>query len=139
MKPLPIGDFAKPNILLAEDNEMNVLVITKFLNRWNIYPEVAQDGQEAVNMASIKVYDLILMDLMMPNLSGPEAVQIIRNQGGLNAQTPILALSARPEAEVTELVRTSGFTNYVNKPFMPQDLFDKLSTYLPTKPEAPIA
>ena len=81
-------------ILIAEDNHVNRLVVKSMLSKFGHELTFAVDGQEAVEMAAIKEYDLILMDVQMPKMNGFDAAKEIRLSEGLNKSTPILALTA---------------------------------------------
>jgi CheY-like chemotaxis protein len=71
-EPTDYNQLAGMEILLAEDNEMNVFVARKFLQKWNINTTVASNGIEAVDCAKRAVFDLILMDIQMPEMDGFE-------------------------------------------------------------------
>ncbi|MBC7694622.1 MAG: PAS domain S-box protein [Burkholderiales bacterium] len=119
------------NILLVEDNKINVFVANKFLTRWGIETDVANNGKEALSCVLNKKYDLILMDLQMPEMDGFEAALTIRKTG---VQTPIYALTANVLAEVKQQVTESGMDDYISKPFNPDDLYEKISKhYTPPK------
>lgn len=66
-------------ILLAEDNKINQLVAKRILTNWGVKLTIAQDGQEAVDIYKEKQFELILMDIQMPNLDGYGATEAIRN------------------------------------------------------------
>ncbi len=110
-------------ILLVEDNKMNVLVAGKFLKNWGIEYEVAENGKIAVKKASSNNYDLILMDLQMPEMDGYEAAKIIRASGN---NTPIMALTASALIRVQENIHSSGMDDFITKPFDPKELKRKI-------------
>ncbi|GLR27033.1 ATP-binding protein [Limnobacter litoralis] len=86
---------AKPlHILVAEDNEMNRKIIGHLLDRLGYTYTLAENGQEAVDRVSAEDFDLILMDIRMPVLSGLDATRLIRQMPGRNRNIPILAVSA---------------------------------------------
>jgi CheY-like chemotaxis protein len=111
-------------ILLAEDNEMNVFVARKFLQKWNINTTVASNGIEAVDCAKRAVFDLILMDIQMPEMDGFEATIAIRK---FNTNIPIFALTANVNSEAKSKVLESGMNDYISKPFNPIELFSKIA------------
>jgi PAS domain S-box-containing protein len=112
-------------VLVVEDNDINRMVTTKFLDRWEIVCEYAVNGREAINKVKAGHYNLILMDLQMPEMDGYEATQHIRQYSSV----PILAMTATPIAEVREKIQAAGLTDFVLKPFQPDDLFQKISKY----------
>ena len=111
-------------VLLAEDQPMNQMVAIDTLE--GMFPgitiDVANNGQEAVDHASKKKYDLIFMDVHMPVMDGYNATINIRNSGGLNAQSPILALTANAVREEIDKCLASGMNRHLAKPFEPEKL-----------------
>lgn len=116
-------------VLLAEDNELNILVASSFLKKWNIEVDVARNGKEALDLYLNSDYDIVLMDLQMPEMDGYEATQKIRNHErtrGSEEHIPIVALTASALIEAREKVLNSGMDGFVTKPFKPEVLFEKL-------------
>jgi signal transduction histidine kinase len=118
--PHAVKDLGGLHILLVEDMPFNVLVAKKILSSWNALVEVANNGQEAVEMVSKGVYDLILMDLQMPVMDGIRATSVIRKMG---VKTPIIALTASATPETRLMIQEVGMNNYVSKPYNPDDLY----------------
>lgn len=117
-------------LLLVEDNEVNQLVATKFLKKWNIIPEYAVNGKIAVEKISTQHFDLVLMDLQMPEMDGFQATQTIRNLDGEHfRKMPIIALTASAMQEVVDRVKHTGMTDYIAKPFNPDELYNKIAKY----------
>lgn len=114
------------NILLAEDNLVNVKIACKFLDKWGFTTSVVNNGLEAVEKVSSESFDLILMDLQMPEMGGIEATQEIRNLG---YDLPIIALSAEVSEHVRDRVIAAGMDDYSSKPFVPKDLRQKILSY----------
>ena len=121
------------HILLAEDNAINQRVATGLLSKFSHRIDVANNGEEAVHMAQVKKYDLILMDVQMPVMDGIEATGTIRNRSALNSQTPIIALTANSLPEEVERLNASGITDQVLKPLRLAHLFQTISVHLPDK------
>ena len=89
------SDLSGIKILVAEDNKINIMVISKFLSKWKIYFEIAENGKIALDMAKRKTYDMVLMDLQMPVMNGFDSCKLIKqSKDSLNQNTPIFALSA---------------------------------------------
>jgi CheY-like chemotaxis protein len=122
------ANFNKAKLLVVDDNEINLVVIGKYLKKWNIEIDKAIHGKQAVEKASHTNYDLILMDLFMPEMDGFEATKAIKNLENSNA--PVVALSANNASEISNLLKDAGFDTYLNKPFKPQELLDILDIYL---------
>lgn len=119
-------------ILVAEDNPINQLLITKVLEPTGADFIVVSDGKAAVQAASEKAYDLILMDVQMPDIDGLEATRDIRAQeDGKNQQTPIIALTGSEASETKDACLQAGMNDYVTKPFKQSDLFNALDRWRP--------
>lgn len=114
-------------VLLVEDNPMNVLVTEKFLKRWKMIMEVAENGQVAVDKTSENYYDVVLMDLQMPVMDGYEASREIRKSKN---PVPIIALTASALLRVQEKVHDAGMNDFVTKPFDPKELVRKLARHM---------
>jgi len=120
-------DISELKILIAEDNQMNILLMRKLLAKWNISPDFAANGSEAVEAFKIKDYDLILMDIHMPVMDGYEASIIIRNfTDKEKATVPIIALTASVAMDVRNKITDAGINDFVSKPFSPDELKAKL-------------
>jgi len=90
--PVFPADRSSIDVLIVEDNEMNQRVVQGFLNRYLLKPEIANNGREAVEILRKKSFDLILMDIQMPEMNGYIATQTIRQELALH--TPIIAMTA---------------------------------------------
>ena len=109
-------DIAPLRILLVEDNEINRLVALDMLEMASHQVDVAQNGASGVDMAEKYGYDLILMDISMPELDGVRATRLIRDGNGPNRTTPILALTAHALPEDFARFREAGMTDVIVKP-----------------------
>ena len=123
-KSLPLSGV---QILIVEDNPMNVLVLKKFLCRWGAESEVAQNGEEAVNMLDSSKHQIILMDLHMPVMDGYEATKRLRSRG---EKIPIIALTASVALDVENDVYGIGINEIISKPFIPDNLLQIISNYV---------
>lgn len=117
-------------ILVVEDNLVNVMVTKKILNRFGISPDVAENGKIALDLVQKNNYDLILMDLYMPEMDGYEATKAIRSLKEDKALVPIVALTATVNNQVLEDTSAVGMDGYLSKPFHPNDLLDELKKYI---------
>jgi len=106
-------------ILLAEDNTVNQRVAIAMLSKGGHEIDIANDGVEALMMASKNQYDVVLMDVQMPNMSGIDATQKIRRLPGPNAEVPIIAMTANAMVGDRETYLAAGMDDYVSKPIDP--------------------
>jgi signal transduction histidine kinase/CheY-like chemotaxis protein/HPt (histidine-containing phosphotransfer) domain-containing protein len=112
-----IAKLGRPlRILLAEDNPTNQLVGRQLLREFDANISVASNGVEAVQSAGEFSYDVILMDMQMPEMSGIEAARAIRARSGAHAQVPIVALTANAYAEDVKACLDAGMNGFVAKP-----------------------
>ncbi len=119
------------HVLFAEDNHLNVLLGTTILKKWKINYDVAINGHDAVMLFEQNKYDLVLTDIQMPELSGLEVTQIIRNsKNPYKSNVPILALTANVMKEDRDLYLNSGMSDVVLKPFREKDLIEKIALAL---------
>lgn len=112
--------------LIVEDNEINQLVTSQMLESIGFDIDIANDGLEAVNMANKSNYDIVFMDLQMPNMDGFEATKKIRE---FNKNTPIVALSAAVMDKDKELTSLAGMNNHLAKPLIRSELESILKQY----------
>ncbi|MFP4060718.1 MAG: ATP-binding protein [Bacteroidales bacterium] len=114
------------SILLAEDVEINRMIIVQYLKEWwNLIPDEVTNGKEAVEKAKENNYDLILMDLRMPEMDGYEATRQIKTLQN-KKKTPIIALTADTEQNIKQHPAASLFSGFITKPFDPNDLKKKI-------------
>lgn len=122
--------IAGAQILLAEDNKINQQVAQEILEQAGLVVEIANDGQEAVEMVQAKNYDIILMDLQMPVMGGLEATTVIRNLKSEEKNIPIIAMTAHAMAGDKEKSLAKGMNGHVNKPIDPDKLFATLLKWI---------
>jgi signal transduction histidine kinase/CheY-like chemotaxis protein len=101
-------------ILIVEDNDINQLIISKIIQNLNLSFELAVNGQEAVNLATLKHFNLILMDLELPDTNGVNVVKLIRKHQ--KKRNLIIANSAHNEKDIYEKCIESGFDDVISKP-----------------------
>ncbi|MFV1885120.1 MAG: tetratricopeptide repeat protein [Balneola sp.] len=122
-------------VLLVEDNPVNVQVIRRFLNKWDINPSICENGERAVSEVQKNSYDVVLMDLHMPVMDGYEATRQIRALKTESISTlPIVALTASNVFEEHANAYESGVNEIVPKPFEPGHLYQTIFKY--TKKES---
>ena len=112
--------LANKKILLVEDNKINQMVISKMLENKKMICSIAETGEEGVELAKNKNYDLILMDIHLPGISGTTATENIRI---FDKNTPIVALTAISLDENREMLLSFGMNEVITKPFNPEDFY----------------
>lgn len=113
-------------LLLVDDYFVNIKVASKFLEKWKVTFDTAENGLMAIDKFNKNEYDLILMDLLMPEMDGYTAVEKIRETG---AEIPIIALTASATLNNQDRAFNVGMNDYVTKPFNPKELYMKIAKY----------
>ncbi len=111
------------SMLMAEDNELNVLVAKTFLEKWGASIDVAVNGEEAVKKLDPAKHKLVLMDMQMPIMDGYKAISVIRAKG---IEIPIVALTASLPSEVEKKAKDLSIDGIVTKPFEPEEFLKLL-------------
>jgi signal transduction histidine kinase/CheY-like chemotaxis protein/HPt (histidine-containing phosphotransfer) domain-containing protein len=131
-EPSELQEPMRPRVLLAEDNDINQKLAVRLLQKRGLEVEVAKNGLEAVAMWRAASYDIILMDVMMPEMSGIEATRVIRDaevtRGG---RIPILALTANAMKGDREACLAAGMDGYVSKPVDAKLLIQEIRRFVP--------
>jgi signal transduction histidine kinase/CheY-like chemotaxis protein/ligand-binding sensor domain-containing protein len=126
-KSLLSYEFAEQNplkILVAEDNLVNQKLIVRILNKLGYEPEVVENGFEVLEKIKLKTFDVILMDIQMPEMDGLEATSAVR---GLPVKQPfIIAMTANAMSDDKEICLNAGMDDYLAKPMKLQELIDVL-------------
>ena len=120
----------KTKALVVEDNLINQRLIQILLQEYNIVVETASNGVEAVNKAKKNKYDIVFMDIDMPEKNGIVATKEIKEAMHPNAQTPIVALTAMAMEGDREMLLEAGLDGYISKPLTREKLENVLNKYL---------
>lgn len=126
-------EFIAPeaDILIVDDNAINLTVAEGLLKPVKMRIDTATSGQKAIEMVSVKKYDLILMDHMMPEIDGVETTHIIRRFYKEYEDVPIIALTANAVGGTKEMFLAEGMNDFVAKPIEMRIILAKLKTWLP--------
>lgn len=116
-------------ILLAEDNPVNQKLALKMLERLGYTAQVANNGLEAIKCLEESPFDLVLMDVQMPELDGLSATRRIRSEFSAEQQIPIIAMTANAMKGDREKCLKAGMNDYISKPFKMADLEEMLDRY----------
>lgn len=128
--PLTNDIMHNKKILIVEDNKINQMITRKILEKHQVICEVADNGTIAVEKASNNYFDLILMDIHMPGISGIEATVLIRE---FDDKIPIVALTAVTLDENLDEFYLNGFTDIIPKPYKTEEFFNKINFHLSTR------
>jgi CheY-like chemotaxis protein/HPt (histidine-containing phosphotransfer) domain-containing protein len=138
-EPSELEKPVRSRVLLAEDNDINQKLAVRLLQKRGLEVEVANNGLEAVAMWRAASYDIILMDVMMPEMSGIEATRVIRDtevtRGG---RIPILALTANAMKGDREACLAAGMDGYVSKPVDAKLLIQEIRRFVPESTSSPV-
>lgn len=131
---LPSQDFVDPvsfvnaRVLVAEDNPMNRRITELLLSAWGIDTEMVENGVEALNVLKNWNFDLVFMDIQMPEMDGYETAQKIRQE--LKSEIPIIAMTAHVLSGEREKCLSYGMNDYLSKPLNERELYEKLIRFL---------
>ena len=124
LEGMPLEDL---RVLVVEDNATNRMIAVKLLESLGASAQTAVDGASGVAAAGAGGFDLILMDIQMPDMDGLEACRRIRSQGGPCAEAPIIALTANVLAHQRDTYLAAGMDGVVGKPISPTALLAEIS------------
>jgi len=119
-------------ILIVEDNSINQKVALKILNTFGYQADAVSSGREALELLHREPYDLVLMDVSMPEMDGLEATRLIRNQQHdvINPNVPIIAMTAHAYKEDRNMCLEAGMDGYLSKPINPDKLIETIAPYV---------
>jgi signal transduction histidine kinase/CheY-like chemotaxis protein len=121
------------NVLVAEDTKSNQMLIKTLLNKMGLHVTIAEDGNKTVQKALTGSFDLIFMDINMPNMNGYEATQTLRKEG---ITTPVIALTANAMKGDNKKCIEAGCDGYLSKPLDFRELLETIGKYLSSKEPA---
>ena len=128
-----VATVAGARILLAEDNKINQMIAKKLLSGWGMRVVLAATGRQAVDAVLDDKFDLVLMDMQMPEMDGYEATRALRADQRF-AELPIVAMTAHAMSGDREQCLATGMNDYLSKPIMVEQLADVLLRWLPHHP-----
>jgi signal transduction histidine kinase/CheY-like chemotaxis protein len=124
-------DMQEKRVLVVDDEKFNRKLLCAILKKWNILTEEAENGKEALHMTKESSYDLVLLDIRMPEMNGIELTQEIRKLKDHNkAKMPIIAISAATGVEDLGDYRSAGVDDIISKPFREEELYTKIKKIL---------
>ena len=128
---LPENTFEGSHVLLVEDNKINQLVVSKILKKAGFEVTLANNGFEALTKVETNDFDLILMDIQMPEMDGYKATAEIRRHSNENKRAvPIIALTASAFLTEKEKAVLFGMNDHIGKPFSPDEMMEKIKNCL---------
>jgi CheY-like chemotaxis protein len=116
-------------VLVVEDNQVNQLLVTTILAKAGMRAEVAANGVEAVQAVHARNFDVILMDMQMPEMDGLEATRRIRRLGAMGRAVPIIAMTANAMQEDRRRCLEAGMNDFVAKPIDSAELLRKIAAH----------
>ncbi len=121
------------NILIVEDNPINQKMTSIMLKKAGYKVDIAENGRIAVDIIDKNNYDIIFMDIQMPEIDGLEATRIIRQKEGINKHSTIIAMTANAMKGDREKCLDAGMNDYISKPINPQDMFGIIDKWIRAK------
>ena len=122
------------NVLLVEDNAMNQLLAQKVLGDWGWKVETVENGIEAIEKVRATDFDVVLMDIQMPEMDGYEATKQIRNNiPAPKCNVPIMAMTAHVMPSEEDRCYKAGMNAYISKPFDTKALYEKIAKLVKSK------
>lgn len=121
------SELVGKKILIAEDNTVNVFLIRKLCQKWNLNYTIVENGLEALNEIKSNDYDMILMDINMPEMDGYESTRLIRKlDDPKKSNIKIIALTATADEEIDKAIFSAGMNDVILKPFDTDFLYQKM-------------
>jgi CheY-like chemotaxis protein len=129
-QPQVVTKDVPPHLLLVEDNKANQFITKTILQRAGYTVDVASNGLLAIEACEKQRYELILMDLQMPEMDGFDATKGIRQSTNINVNTPIIAMTANATTEDRENTLVVGMNDFLMKPAREEQLMKKIQHWL---------
>lgn len=123
-----LKDYRSKKVLLVDDNELNIKVAVNLLKKYNLDVTPVKSGSECISQVIETLYDLILLDDMMPDLDGCKTLENLKTIE--NFKTPVVMMTASREDEVSDKIKEYGFNGYLGKPIIKDDLEKILNEFL---------
>jgi len=127
-----IADEVMPNgrVLVVDAKDMGLYIAKGMLALYGLQIDTAKSGHEAIEKIKYNVYDLVLMDHLMPGMSGMEITRKIRRLKGVYKKLPIVALTVNTAAGAKEMFLANGFNGFISKPIVLQEMDKMLKEWL---------
>ncbi|PIR39882.1 MAG: histidine kinase [Alphaproteobacteria bacterium CG11_big_fil_rev_8_21_14_0_20_39_49] len=125
--------FPGIKVLVADDYPINLELTQEMLEMMECMVDSAEDGIQAVKLCNDNEYDVIFMDVQMPNMDGYKATKEIRKSGNGNSKTVIIAITANAMAGDKEKCLDAGMDDYISKPIKGKNIEDMLIKYIRDK------
>ena len=119
------GDLENVRVLVVDDNEFNRDILIELLSHKKCIAESAASGEEAISLLGRQVYDVIIMDILMPGMNGFETTESIKKRNGY-ADLPVIGLSANDSASEKKQAKAAGMNDYLVKPVVPGRLYETI-------------
>ncbi len=129
---IDISELRGKKVLIADDEEYNLLLLKTILKKWQVQVATATNGKEAVEELSKNFYHVVFMDLQMPEMDGLEATEVIRNN--LKSHVPIIALTAAAARDEKDACKAAGMDDFLVKPVSEDKLYKYLLKALHNQP-----
>jgi two-component system CheB/CheR fusion protein len=125
------NNLQNKKILLVEDDHFNQKMMLHLFNKWKVDADVSGNGTEAINSLRRQSYDLVLMDIEMPEMNGYETVRYIREV--MKIDVPVIAVTANTAHEDRQTAMECGMQDFITKPFDPGILYSKILSHIETR------
>ena len=123
---------AQLRVLVVDDVPVNLVVVEKMLDGLGYFVETAINGLEAIEAVKARHYDIVFMDIQMPEMDGLEATRLIRALDNENGRVPIVAISANTQDSDRDAALEAGMDDFIPKPFVKKQLVNLLERYFPS-------